>query len=105
MDHLSFFDVHPVRENVAQIFNLLYRRLAACWPHDLEVFGNSGRDFRSDALPITNRRYGRLKICATPAQAPRPGGDQCKTSAAPVTTSTIGDPASDTGSPRRGDRR
>jgi prepilin-type N-terminal cleavage/methylation domain-containing protein len=45
---------------VAQICNLLYRRIAFCGapasPRALEL---------SDALPITNRRYGRLQICAT----------------------------------------
>jgi hypothetical protein len=45
---------------VAQICNLLYRRIAFCGalasPSALEL---------SNALPITNRRYGRLQICAT----------------------------------------
>jgi len=45
---------------VAQICNLLYRRIAFCWtlitPRALGV---------ANALPIENRRYGRLKICAT----------------------------------------
>jgi hypothetical protein len=46
--------------SVAQICNLLYRRIAFC--------GTSARASAlelSDALPITNRRYGRLQICAT----------------------------------------
>jgi hypothetical protein len=46
--------------SVAQICNLPYRRIAFCgtsaWSRALEC---------SDALPITNRRYGRLQICAT----------------------------------------
>ena len=39
---------------VAQIFNLLYRRFATC---------RAPQAF--DALPISNRRYSRLQICAT----------------------------------------
>jgi hypothetical protein len=46
--------------SVAQISNLLYRRIAFCGApasaNALEL---------SDALPIKNRRYGRLEICAT----------------------------------------
>ena len=38
----------------------LYRRVALC-----QTLGNDGAWDRSDAPPITNRRYGRLKICAT----------------------------------------
>jgi hypothetical protein len=38
----------------------LYRRVALC-----QTSGNHGAWDRSDALPITNRRYSRLKICAT----------------------------------------
>src|SRR5258705_8229379 len=54
------------RKAVAQIGNLLYRRIAFCGAvksaHALEL---------SDALPIANRRYGRLQICATrPRRAP-----------------------------------
>jgi len=39
---------------------VLYRRVALC-----QTSGNHNAWGRSDALPITNRRYGRLKICAT----------------------------------------
>ena len=39
---------------VAQTCSLLYRRFLTCQPL-----------LASNALPITNRRYGRLKICAT----------------------------------------
>ena len=46
--------------SVAQISNLLYRRIALCGApasaNALEL---------SDAPPIKNRRYGRLEICAT----------------------------------------
>jgi hypothetical protein len=46
--------------SVAQICNLLYRRIAFCGtPASASAFE------LSDALPITNRRYGRLQICAT----------------------------------------
>src|SRR6185436_13024340 len=50
---------------VAQVSNLLYRRLPACRPSDLI------QDLRAcNALPIGNRRYGRLESCATrPARA------------------------------------
>ena len=45
---------------VAQTCSLLYRRFVTCGsPAESRVLGLSG------ALPITNRRYGRLKICAT----------------------------------------
>src|SRR5438876_3799142 len=45
---------------VAQIFNLLYRRIAFCRPAVL-----SKPRVQGDSLPIANRRYSRLKICAT----------------------------------------
>ena len=45
---------------VAQIFNLPYRRLAAC-----RTFANSGVFDFTDGLPITNRRYSRVQLCAT----------------------------------------
>src|SRR5436190_15496790 len=45
---------------VAQICNLLYRRIAFCG----RLASASALEL-SDALPITNRRYGRLQICAT----------------------------------------
>src|SRR6266699_2635184 len=45
---------------VAQSCTLLYRRVALC-----QVLGNGSARDRSDALPNTIRRYGRLKICAT----------------------------------------
>src|SRR5438034_10103493 len=44
---------------VAQICNLPYRRIVFCGPCEyspLTIF---------EALPITNRRYSRLQICAT----------------------------------------
>ena len=47
---------------VAQIFNLLYRRIAFCGA--LETTGDPAF---STAWPIANRRNGRLKICATGA--------------------------------------
>jgi hypothetical protein len=46
--------------SVAQICNLLYRRIAFCG-----TFANARALELSNALPITNRRYGRLQICAT----------------------------------------
>jgi len=53
---------------VAQIFNLLYRRIAFCGAHV-----GATREPMFGALPITNRRYRRLKICATSAGRPRAG--------------------------------
>src|ERR1051325_8197526 len=47
---------------VAQIFNLLYRRFSFCG--SLENFQ---RPPAKTALPIANRRYSRLKTCATVA--------------------------------------
>src|SRR5688572_23777315 len=38
----------------------LYRRVALC-----QTSAHHGACEQSDALPITKRRYGRLKICAT----------------------------------------
>src|SRR5437763_11375351 len=49
-----------VVSEVAQISNLLYRRISFCGPPY-----NPGFLGHLDALPITNRRYGRLQICAT----------------------------------------
>jgi hypothetical protein len=46
--------------SVAQICNLLYRRIAFCG-----TSASPGAFELSDALPIINRRYGRLQICAT----------------------------------------
>src|SRR5688500_5295595 len=45
---------------VAQTCSLLYRRVALC-----QTPANHGAWDGSDVLPITNRRYGRLKICTT----------------------------------------
>ena len=45
---------------VAQIFNLPYRGFATCGPSDE---ARTTENFHG--LPIANRRYGRLKICAT----------------------------------------
>jgi len=50
--------------SVAQISNLLYRRIPFC-----ERFENSARCEKSSALPIGNRRYSRLEICATSIRA------------------------------------
>src|SRR5213083_2786567 len=45
---------------VAQTCSLLYRRFVTCGScAKSRVLGGT------EALPITNRRYGRLKICAT----------------------------------------
>ena len=52
-------------EGVAQIFNVPYRRIEFCGALAL----SSARE-SFDAPPITNRRYGRLKICATTVTAP-----------------------------------
>ncbi len=50
----------PRRFLVAQIFNLLYRRIVFGWTLDLP------KRFRlSDALQITNLRYSRIQFCAT----------------------------------------
>jgi prepilin-type N-terminal cleavage/methylation domain-containing protein len=46
---------------VAQIFNLLYRRIPFCQRVQLDRQPEISND-----LPIANRRYSRLKICATP---------------------------------------
>ncbi len=46
--------------SVAQIFNLLYHRIAVCCPLTITCAFEL-----SDVPPITNRRYGRLQICAT----------------------------------------
>ncbi len=52
------------RRVVAQIFNLLYRRITFCGsPATSSVLEFTG------ALPIANRRYGRLQTCATGAFA------------------------------------
>jgi hypothetical protein len=48
------------REIVAQISNLRYRTVSFC-----EVFKQSARRENSGGLPIGNRRYSRLEICAT----------------------------------------
>ncbi len=49
----------PAPFGVAQIFNLPYRRITSCrvsWR--LEALDHAG------ALPMTNRRYGRVQLCA-----------------------------------------
>src|SRR5262245_39939238 len=59
------------RQPVAQICKLLNRRIAF-WRASATA---SALEF-SDVLPITNRRYGRLQICATrPSRAPNTYGD------------------------------
>jgi hypothetical protein len=62
---LRFCSWAPPRGRVgdlaAQIFNLPYRRILFCRPPTVR---NDASNF--DALPIANRRYGRLKICAAP---------------------------------------
>ncbi len=45
---------------VAQIFNLLYRRFSTCGPRD-----SSGEQGGWCVLPIANRRYSRMQLCAT----------------------------------------
>jgi mono/diheme cytochrome c family protein len=50
---------------VAQIGNLPYRRMASC-----RAAATSGAFGLSDAQPITNRRYGRVQLCATPHGMP-----------------------------------
>jgi hypothetical protein len=50
---------------VAQIFNLPYRRIAFC-----AAFTTVNDPFCTEALPIENRRYSRLPICATRATPP-----------------------------------
>ena len=64
-DRLSLIRVHPCSSVVGTYWlrlcrAVLYRRVALC-----QTLRNHGAWDRSDALPITNRRYGRLKICAT----------------------------------------
>src|SRR6185503_1534666 len=70
----ELLDVQPVVEpqgdlakflnhGVAQICNLQYRRIAFCG-----MSASAGALELSDALPITNRRYGRLQICTTLAR-------------------------------------
>jgi hypothetical protein len=53
---------------VAQICNLPYRRIAFCGAR-----AGSTRQQVSSALPITNRRYSRLQICATIPGQPHAG--------------------------------
>src|ERR1051326_5885040 len=56
--HLYLFTALPTL--VAQTCSLLYRRFVTCGsPAKSRALGVT------DAWPITNRRYGRLKICAT----------------------------------------
>ena len=45
---------------VAQIGNLPYRRIESC-----RAFAESNVLEFADALPMANRRYGRLQVCAT----------------------------------------
>src|SRR5438094_9301168 len=47
---------------VAQICNLLYLRIVFCGPAATASVLEAG-----DTLPIANRRYSRLQICATPS--------------------------------------
>jgi hypothetical protein len=49
-----------------QICNLPYRRIAFCGP-----WATTNALELSDALPITNRRYSRLQICATSPRGTR----------------------------------
>jgi len=63
--HMPFFDL---ASGVAQIFNLLYRRLGACWPHDLEgsvdsaaTFVRTPADYKSAIQQIENLRYVSLR--------------------------------------------
>jgi ABC-type Fe3+ transport system permease subunit/DNA-binding beta-propeller fold protein YncE len=61
-------------EAVAQIVNLLYRRLATCIRICLPSRVRSGARASLGALPIGNRRYSRLTICATLSAAARVTG-------------------------------
>jgi hypothetical protein len=45
---------------VAQIINLPYRRIAFCGASAVAM-----RSMGSEALPIANRRYSRVQLCAT----------------------------------------
>src|SRR5712692_7749714 len=58
-------------ENVAQIFNLPYRRFLICRSQESHPTLNPGLACRSGGLPIANRRYSRLKICATFVPSPK----------------------------------
>jgi len=60
--------VHVWAAAAAQISNLLYRRIAFCGAWD-----GLKCELRPVALPITNRRYSRLQICATSLDRPRRG--------------------------------
>jgi hypothetical protein len=50
----------PRRFSVAQIFNLLFRGISFC-----AAFAGATDSTRSDVLPIANRRYSRVQLCAT----------------------------------------
>jgi hypothetical protein len=62
-------DIFSRSSSVAQIFNLLYRKLAACWPHDLQCSGDSAAiavrtpaDYKSAMQQIEHLRYAAGKI-------------------------------------------
>jgi hypothetical protein len=68
-------------EAVAQIFNLCTpnafgagRRFSTCIRSDLPNHIRSEDRAPLGALPIENRRYSRLKICATKSTGARQGG-------------------------------
>ena len=61
---------------VAQIFNLRYRRVSLCCACRVEAFEQSNTPKSDRAWPITNRRYGRVKLCAT-ARRLRRGARTC----------------------------
>ena len=60
--HLLAMRSRRCASEVAQIFHLLYRRIVFGEP-----FGLAGRVGTSSAPQITNLRYGRVQLCATPA--------------------------------------
>ena len=64
MEHLQNPDVNRSHElapmDLAQSCTLLYRRIAFCRPSpQLRALGRCG------GLPIANRRYSRVQLCAT----------------------------------------
>ncbi len=53
---------------VAQIFNLPYRRFSTCRPPEQNRVRLNRQSSPVGRLPIANRRYSRLQICATTAR-------------------------------------
>src|SRR6266571_1727142 len=56
----KFFEFLDIFREVAQISNLLYRRVGLCG-----ACAHSDAVNLSNALPTASRRYSRLEICAT----------------------------------------